>query len=157
MSEPPHKPGTTSVTLAWADPQREAAFHRWLDGLAAVHGLVPESLRIASADARFQEHVAARLGQIVRLRILEPVSADRTPCTGATVWAAGSHPPPDWHRPRQQIDEEVVEACVVEAPDDACFLEVPRGRRLLVSERAAIAGAPRDVDIDPALDDIGGV
>ncbi|MDF2465417.1 MAG: hypothetical protein K0Q43_3652 [Ramlibacter sp.] len=67
MSEPPHKPGTTSVTLAWADPQREAAFHRWLDGLAAVHGLVPESLRIASADASFRRYlrVAARGGSLI--------------------------------------------------------------------------------------------
>jgi aminoglycoside/choline kinase family phosphotransferase len=59
MSEPLHKPGTPAVTVAWADPQREAAFHRWLDGIAAVHGLAPESLRIASADASFRRYLRA--------------------------------------------------------------------------------------------------
>ena len=57
MSEPLHKPGTPTVTVAWADPQREAAFHRWLDGIAADHGLARESLRIASADASFRRYL----------------------------------------------------------------------------------------------------
>jgi aminoglycoside/choline kinase family phosphotransferase len=57
MSEPAHTPGAPAVTVAWADPQREAAFHRWLDGIAAAHGLAPESLRIASADASFRRYL----------------------------------------------------------------------------------------------------
>lgn len=57
MSEPPHKPSKPPVPVAWPDPQREAAFHRWLDGVSAVHGLVPESLRIASADASFRRYL----------------------------------------------------------------------------------------------------
>jgi aminoglycoside/choline kinase family phosphotransferase len=67
MSEPQHKPVTPSVTLAWADPQREAAFHRWLDGIAAAHGVAPESLRIASADASFRRYlrVDAKGGSLI--------------------------------------------------------------------------------------------
>jgi len=43
--------------IAWADPQREAAFSRWLDGIAAGHALLPESLRPASADASFRRYL----------------------------------------------------------------------------------------------------
>ena len=61
MSEPaePAKavsaPATASVP--WADPERERAFHRWLGGIAARHGLQPASLRIASADASFRRYL----------------------------------------------------------------------------------------------------
>ncbi|MDP3761138.1 MAG: phosphotransferase [Ramlibacter sp.] len=67
MSEPPHTPGAPAVTVAWADPQREAAFHRWLDGISAAHGLAPASLRIASADASFRRYlrVDSRAGSLI--------------------------------------------------------------------------------------------
>lgn len=41
----------------WADPQREAAFGRWLEGHAATHGLRPATLRPASADASFRRYL----------------------------------------------------------------------------------------------------
>jgi aminoglycoside/choline kinase family phosphotransferase len=49
MSEP--------VTVPWADPERASDFERWLARIAPVHGLVPATLRIASADASFRRYL----------------------------------------------------------------------------------------------------
>ncbi len=43
--------------LTWADPLREAACHAWLHRLAPAHGLLPASLRLASADASFRRYL----------------------------------------------------------------------------------------------------
>jgi len=43
--------------VTWADPQRQMACENWLSALAASHGLVPASLRIASADASFRRYL----------------------------------------------------------------------------------------------------
>ena len=48
-------PNTPAV--AWSDPAREAAFHTWLQDLAAAQGLRPETLRPASADASFRRYL----------------------------------------------------------------------------------------------------
>ena len=40
----------------WPDAARHAAFSAWLTGAAARHGLVPDSLRVASADASFRRY-----------------------------------------------------------------------------------------------------
>jgi aminoglycoside/choline kinase family phosphotransferase len=42
--------------IAWADPERHAAFERWLEPLVARHRLLPASLRPASADASFRRY-----------------------------------------------------------------------------------------------------
>ncbi len=44
----------TSIT--WADDVRRVAFHTWLAPLTAAHGLRPETLRPASADASFRRY-----------------------------------------------------------------------------------------------------
>ncbi len=41
----------------WADPQRQLACEAWLQGMAQAHGLLPQSLRIASADASFRRYL----------------------------------------------------------------------------------------------------
>jgi aminoglycoside/choline kinase family phosphotransferase len=46
---------TSNVT--WADPQRQLACISWLEALAQTHGLLPSSLRIASADASFRRYL----------------------------------------------------------------------------------------------------
>ena len=46
---------TSNVT--WAEPQRQLACISWLEALAQTHGLVPSSLRIASADASFRRYL----------------------------------------------------------------------------------------------------
>ena len=43
--------------MTWADPAREAVFQAWLAPVAARHGLRPDSLRLASADASFRRYL----------------------------------------------------------------------------------------------------
>src|SRR4051812_46876901 len=57
MSEPAHRPQATPAPIAWADSQREAAFHRWLAEVAGEHELLPATLRLASADASFRRYL----------------------------------------------------------------------------------------------------
>lgn len=42
--------------IAWTDPARQAAFARWLAALVPAHGLLPGTLRAASADASFRRY-----------------------------------------------------------------------------------------------------
>jgi hypothetical protein len=57
MSELANPSLPPATPVAWPDPQREAAFMRWLDGIAGPHGLLPASLRPASADASFRRYL----------------------------------------------------------------------------------------------------
>ena len=57
MSSPANLSLPPAASVAWADPQREAAFISWLDGIAASHELLPASLRLASADASFRRYL----------------------------------------------------------------------------------------------------
>jgi len=57
MSAPAAPPLTSAALVSWDDPQRQAAFHRWLDGIAPAHRLRPGSLRPASADASFRRYL----------------------------------------------------------------------------------------------------
>jgi aminoglycoside/choline kinase family phosphotransferase len=43
--------------IAWIDARRQAAFERWIDGLAPRHGLDLASLAPASADASFRRYL----------------------------------------------------------------------------------------------------
>ena len=43
--------------VTWADPAREALFTPWLQAVAAEHGLLPATLRPASADASFRRYL----------------------------------------------------------------------------------------------------
>ena len=45
------------ATVSWQDAARHAAFDAWLAPLAAAHGLQPDSLRPASADASFRRYL----------------------------------------------------------------------------------------------------
>ena len=45
----PHSP-------IWQDPHRQADFNNWIAALTSSHGLLPESLRSASADASFRRY-----------------------------------------------------------------------------------------------------
>lgn len=56
-------PDQTPVSRpAWPDPQREGAFHRWLDSIAADHDLDVASVRVASADASFRRYLRVDTG-----------------------------------------------------------------------------------------------
>jgi aminoglycoside/choline kinase family phosphotransferase len=59
-TEPTGSPGTPPAPLHtpidWADPQREALFHHWLDEIAPRRGLLPATVHLASADASFRRY-----------------------------------------------------------------------------------------------------
>ncbi len=44
------------ATIPWPSPAREAAFRRWLLGVAPVHGIAVDSLAPASSDASFRRY-----------------------------------------------------------------------------------------------------
>jgi N-acetylmuramate 1-kinase len=63
MSEPQTPPLTDSPhAVSWNDPQRELAFTPWLRRVSALRGLVPETLRLASADASFRRYLRVDAG-----------------------------------------------------------------------------------------------
>ena len=47
---PPHP------NIEWSQPERAAAFHQWLQSLEQAHGLLPATVRAASADASFRRY-----------------------------------------------------------------------------------------------------
>ncbi|MDZ4104364.1 MAG: phosphotransferase [Hydrogenophaga sp.] len=47
----------SNTAVEWADPQREAAFSTWLHPLTDRLGLLPDTLRAASADASFRRYL----------------------------------------------------------------------------------------------------
>jgi aminoglycoside/choline kinase family phosphotransferase len=50
-------PARPASAVAWNDGARRAAFERWLQPLAAAHGLRVDTLRPASADASFRRYL----------------------------------------------------------------------------------------------------
>ena len=53
---------TPSQRPEWDNPQRQAAFQNWLDGVAPLHSLRPETLSLASADASFRRYFRIQSG-----------------------------------------------------------------------------------------------
>ena len=54
---PPRPRSMSPSPVAWPDPQRRQAFDHWLAEQAPRHGLRPETLRLASADASFRRYL----------------------------------------------------------------------------------------------------
>jgi aminoglycoside/choline kinase family phosphotransferase len=50
----------TDSLIAWADSARAGAFGAWLQASATAHGLLPETLQLASADASFRRYFRIR-------------------------------------------------------------------------------------------------
>ena len=48
---------SSTSSVAWPDPARQAAFEAWLAPLATSHQLLPATLRPASADASFRRYL----------------------------------------------------------------------------------------------------
>ena len=46
-----------AASIAWPDAARRLAFEQWLAGIAPRHGLDPDSLEPASADASFRRYL----------------------------------------------------------------------------------------------------
>jgi aminoglycoside/choline kinase family phosphotransferase len=49
-------PAASHAPIEWAQPERQAAFHQWLDAQASIHGVLPATVRAASADASFRRY-----------------------------------------------------------------------------------------------------
>ncbi len=46
----------TTSPIAWTDAARASAFSRWLQAVAPQHALLPDTVRLASADASFRRY-----------------------------------------------------------------------------------------------------
>lgn len=57
--------------VPWSDAQRQGAFEGWLRVVAPTHGLLPGSLRIASADASFRRYLRIDTAAGVPLIIMD--------------------------------------------------------------------------------------
>jgi hypothetical protein len=44
------------ASIEWAQPERQVAFHQWLNAQASAHGVMPATVRAASADASFRRY-----------------------------------------------------------------------------------------------------
>jgi len=53
----PIPPSNAPAALTWSDPARLARFTTWLADLQQAHALVPDSVRLASADASFRRYL----------------------------------------------------------------------------------------------------
>ena len=130
MSAPAAPPLTPTALVSWDDPQRQAAFHRWLDGIAPAHRLLPGSLRPASADASFRRY----------LRICAPT--------------LGTAPTPGTDVPAARRDSFIIMDAPPEKEDCAPFVKVAG----LMAQ--AGLNVPRVLEWDEALgfmllDDLG--
>ncbi len=44
------------ASIEWAQPERQVAFHQWLNAQASAHGVLPATVHAASADASFRRY-----------------------------------------------------------------------------------------------------
>ena len=56
MTAPPPPATGLAPPISWSDPARAVAFERWLTAIAPAQRLLPESVRLASADASFRRY-----------------------------------------------------------------------------------------------------
>ncbi len=87
---------TRRESLVWPDAQRQADFNHWLAALSGSHGLLPDSLRSASADASFRRYF--RIDSTQGSRIIMDAPPDKEDCRPFTKVAqlmqeAGLHVP----------------------------------------------------------------
>ena len=105
MSPTPSPEPTLHESPVWPDAQREADFNDWLDALVSSHGLVPQSLRSASADASFRRYF--RIDSSHGSRIIMDAPPDREDChpfakVAGLMQEAGLHVPVvlAWNEPK---------------------------------------------------------
>jgi aminoglycoside/choline kinase family phosphotransferase len=67
----------SASNIVWQDPEREAAFQRWLARIAPAHRLVVESVRLASADASFRRYFRIDTLDAARTRIVMDAPPDK--------------------------------------------------------------------------------
>jgi N-acetylmuramate 1-kinase len=47
---------SSSALIEWTQSERQVAFHQWLNAQASAHGVLPATVRAASADASFRRY-----------------------------------------------------------------------------------------------------
>ncbi len=103
MSHPIPSPAAIG-DVTWADPARQTCFTAWLSTLSSSHGLLPDSLRIASADASFRRYLRLDTVQGGSRIIMDapPDKENSEPFVriAALMKGAGLHVPEviDWHQ-----------------------------------------------------------
>lgn len=99
---------STGGHITWSNPERRALFDQWFDQIAKTHGLAPESLCLASADASFRRYFRVLSGQesptAIRSFIIMDAPPDKENCqpfvqVAALMHEAGLHAPQilDWN------------------------------------------------------------
>jgi aminoglycoside/choline kinase family phosphotransferase len=89
--------------VSWADPARQGLFQHWIAGIAAAQGLLPDTLRIASADASFRRYLRVdTLGGDSRIVMDAPPDKENSEPfvrIAALMKSAGLNAPEvlDWH------------------------------------------------------------
>jgi len=90
-------PSAAQPAVLWSDPQRHAAFERWLEPLAEARGLRSDTLRPASADASFRRYlrIDAASGPSLVVMDAPPPQEDVRPFVHVArlIEAAGLHGP----------------------------------------------------------------
>jgi aminoglycoside/choline kinase family phosphotransferase len=76
-SLPAAEPAAPAIPVTWADPGRAAAFDAWLAGIAGAHGLLPGSVRLASADASFRRYFRVDAAGSAGTRIVMDAPPDK--------------------------------------------------------------------------------
>jgi aminoglycoside/choline kinase family phosphotransferase len=94
---PSGAPDTAAPAVFWSDPERHAAFDRWLAPLAAARGLQSQTLRPASADASFRRYLRIDAASGPGLIVMDapPPQEDVRPFmhVATLIEAAGLHGP----------------------------------------------------------------
>ena len=71
---------TASLPPDWLDPARASAFASWLAAVAPAHGLQPETVRLASADASFRRYFRVDAARGDASFIIMDAPPDREDC-----------------------------------------------------------------------------
>jgi len=107
MSHPTPSPAHSPIAAAtptWTDPNRQVAFENWLSNLTDRHGLLPDTVRIASADASFRRYLRVDTVQGDSRIVMDapPDKENSEPFVriAALMQDAGLHAPKvlDWHQ-----------------------------------------------------------
>ena len=105
LTPPPNSAPQAAVSdgVSWTDPARQAVFDRWMSGVAASQDLLPDSLRVASADASFRRYLRVDRRQGGSLIVMDapPDKENSEPFVriAALMKTAGLNAPEvlDWH------------------------------------------------------------
>jgi aminoglycoside/choline kinase family phosphotransferase len=93
-----------TAIVTWTDPQRQLACNAWLHEVAQSHGVLPKTLRVASADASFRRYLRVNTETGASLIVMD-APPDKENCepfvkVSQLMKTAGLHAPEvlAWHQ-----------------------------------------------------------